>query len=346
MKLPTLAALTLGWSSLTAVSVVAQDFTAVVRGTLSSSGATDLSVAGKGDAGWFFLRRELEHLQHGDLAAADLAKINKEGTDPLPVIAQYAAELKALGVELLVVPVPAKASVYPEKLDAAVDAGSVPALAPFLAKLQAAGVATLDLEAEFAKVRAADASKQLYCATDSHWSPAACQLVADWVAGRYKALPAVLAAKVNGLTALAPEVREYHGDLLSDAQKATMAKEKLPLSRAGLGAGGSVTTVESDPNSPVVVLGDSHLQVFRKGGNMLDTQGGVVDHLQVALGAPVHEFTMQAGGADGPRVEIARATAKNPEFWAGKKVAIWVFTAREFTQGKWRVIPAQVKKKS
>ncbi|WP_050030909.1 hypothetical protein [Verrucomicrobium sp. BvORR034] len=323
----------------------AEDFTTVVKGALAASAPTDLSVPGKGDSNWFFLRRELEHLQHGDLAAADLAKANKEGTDPVPVIAKYAKELKALGVELLVVPVPAKASIYPEKLDAKVDAASVPALAPFLAKLKAEGVEALDLEAEFKKVRTAEPANQLYCATDSHWSPAACQLVANLVAAKYKALPEVTAAKVAGLTTLPAETREYHGDLLTDAQKGSVAKEKLPISRAGLGAGSSVTTVESSPASPIVVLGDSHLQVFRKGGNMLDTQGGFVDHLQVALGTPVQEFTMQAGGADGPRVEIARTTAKNPDFWSKKKVAIWVFTAREFTQGKWREIPAQVKKK-
>jgi alginate O-acetyltransferase complex protein AlgJ len=326
-------------------AVPAQDFSSIIKGALAASAPTDLAIQGKGDANWFFLRRELEHLQHGDLAAADLLKANKEGTDPVPVIAKYAAELKALGVDLLVVPVPAKASIYPEKLDAKADAASVPALAPFLAKLKAEGVETLDLEGEFKKVRSAEPANQLYCATDSHWSPSACQLVAGIVAARYKGLPEVTAAKVAGLAVLPAEAREYHGDLLTDAQKGSVAKEKLPLARAGLGGGSSVTTVESSPTSPIVVMGDSHLQVFRKGGNMLDTQGGFVDHLQVGLGTAVQEFTMQAGGADGPRVEIARTTAKNPDFWAKKKVVVWVFTAREFTQGKWRVIPALVKKK-
>lgn len=323
----------------------AEDFTTIVKGALAASAPTDRYVPGKGDGNWFFLRRELEHLQNGDLAAASFPQINVEGTDPVPVIAQYAKDLKALGVELLVVPVPAKASIYPEKLDAKADAATVPPLANFLAKLKAEGVESLDLEAEFKKVRAADPANQLYCATDSHWSPSACQLVANLVAAKYKALPEVAAAKMAGLTTLPAETREYLGDLLKDAPKGTTAKEKLPLVRAGLGAGGSVTTVESSPTSPIVVLGDSHLQIFRKGGDMLDTQGGFVDHLQVALGTAVQEFTMQAGGADGPRVEIARASAKNPEFWSKKKVAIWVFTAREFTLGKWRVLPAQVKKK-
>ena len=73
--------------------------------------------------------------------------------------------------------------------------------------------------------------------------------------------------------------------------------------------------------------------------------GGLIDRLQVDMLAAVEEVTMQAGGADGPRVEIARATVKTPDYWAKKKIVVWLFTAREFTQGKWRMIPAKVVKK-
>jgi alginate O-acetyltransferase complex protein AlgJ len=36
---------------------------------------------------------------------------------------------------------------------------------------------------------------------------------------------------------------------------------------------------------------------------------------------------------------------KNPDFWAKKKIVIWLFTAREFTQGRWKILPAKVQKK-
>lgn len=324
----------------------AQDFTDTVKSILSSTLPADLSVQGA-DKNWFFLRKELEHLSNGDLATADMAKVNKEGTDPVPVIAKYAGELKALGVELLLVPVPPKASIYPEKLSDKIDAKTMPSMSAFFAKLKAAGVEVLDLETIFKDERAKSPDKQLYCATDSHWSPYAAQLVAKLAAERYKSRREVSENSLADLIALPEETLEFHGDLLSDAQRATVAKEKLPMQRAGLAVppdGKNVSTVESDPLSPVLVLGDSHLQVFRKGGNMLAMQSGFIDHLQTLLPTAVEEITMQAGGADGPRVEIARASVKNPEFWSKKKIAIWVFTAREFTQGKWRVIPAKVKK--
>jgi alginate O-acetyltransferase complex protein AlgJ len=243
--------------------------------------------------------------------------------------------------------VPPKACIYPEKLSDKIDAKSVPSMAAFFAKLKAAGVDVLDLETVFKEERTKHPDKQLYCATDSHWSPYAAQLVAGLVAERYKANPAVIQNAMRDLIALPKETLEFHGDLLTDAQKGTVPKEKLPMQRAGLAVppdGKNVTTVENDPQSPVLVFGDSHLQVFRRGGNMLAVQAGFVDHLQTLLPTSVEEITMQAGGAEGPRMEIARGTVKNPGFWSKKKIAIWLFTAREFTQGRWRMIPALVKK--
>jgi len=328
-------------------TATAKDFTTTVKGLAASTPPTQLAVPGA-ESGWFFLRKELEHLAQGDLAKADMKTANKEGTDPLPVIAKYSEELKALGVELLLIPIPPKASIYPAKLDAKVDAGTVPSLTGFYAKLEAAGVEVLDLETLFKDELKKNSAKQLYCATDSHWSPYACELVAKVVADRYKAVKEITEYALADLIALPEETLEFHGDLLTDAEKASLPKEKLPIVRTGEAVapdGKQVTTVESDPKSAMLVMGDSHLQVFRKGGNMLATQGGFVDHLQTLLPAAVEEVSMQAGGADGPRVEIARTTAKNPDYWKTKKVVVWVFTAREFTQGKWRVIPAKVVKK-
>ncbi len=336
-----------GMTILSCSDLKAQDFTETVKAVLSKTDATALAAPGEGE-GWFFLRKELEHLSLGDLGAANLSTANKEGTDPVPVITKYAEELKALGIELLVVPVPPKAAIYPEKLAASVDAKTVPSMKGLYEKLKAAGVETLDLETVFLAEKAKSPDKQLYCATDSHWSPYACQVTAQLVADKYKARKEISEFSLADLIALPAESIEFHGDLLSDDQKAHLPKEKLPMERAGLAVppdGKAVTTIESDPRSAMLVMGDSHLQVFRKGGNMLAVQGGFVDQLNVDLPTAVHEISMQAGGADGPRVEIARSTARDPNFWATKKIVVWVFTAREFTQGKWRVIPAKVEKK-
>ena len=330
-----------------AVSLQAEDFTKAVQSILTQTEAAHPFAVPGSAPGWFFLRKELEHLQNGDLAKADLSKANKEGTDPLPVIAKYQAALKDLGVDLLLVPVPSKAAIYPEKLSDKIDPQSVPSMAGLYAKLKDLGVTVLDLETAFKTERAQHPDKQLYCATDSHWSPYACQLAAQLVAARLKDLPGLKQTALSKPTTLPEEILEFHGDLLEEAQRSSIAKEKLPLQRAGEAMAGNakeVLTVESDPKSTILAIGDSHLMIFRKGGDMLATQGGFIDHLQVDLGAAIQEIAMQAGGADGPRREIARATVKDPDFWTAKKVVLWIFTAREFTEGKWKAYPATLKK--
>lgn len=332
---------------LSAVSAPAADFTTVIKDLVAKNAeAKPLAIAGSAP-GWLFLRKELEHLQHGDLAAADLAKVNGEGTDPLPAIAKYNDELKALGVELLLVPVPTKAAIYPEKLSDQIDPATVPTMAAFYAKLKAAGVEVLDLEALFKAERAKNPDRQLYCATDSHWSPYAAQMVGQLIGAKYKARKEISEHGRADLIVLKPEEIEFLGDLVTDDQKASLPKDKLSIERAGVAGqdGTKVSTLEADPQSAMLVMGDSHLQIFRRGDKMITTCGGFIDHLQQSLSAAVDEMTNQGSGSHMPRMDIARRSSKDPDFWTKKKVAVWLFTAREFTSSMWKNIPAQVRRK-
>lgn len=275
-----------------------EDFATAVKAALEKGQAAQQFAVSGSDANWRFLTNELKHLTIGDLATQDLAKANVEGTDPVAAIAKYNEELKALGVDLLVVPVPPKAAIYPEKLSAGVDAATVPPMTPFLDKLASQGVAVLDLDAAFRKAKTEAPDKQLYCATDSHWSPHGAALAAQIVADRYKDRKDLIEFQLRDLIDLPEQTLEFHGDLLTDAEKASMPKEKLPMARAGMAnnTGTDITPVESDPQAPVLVIGDSHCQIFRKGGNMLATGGGFIDHLIVDLSVPVEEVSTQASG--------------------------------------------------
>jgi alginate O-acetyltransferase complex protein AlgJ len=325
---------------------VAQDFASAVKAALAQAEASKSFAVPGVDPAWRFLVNELKHVQHGDLSTADLTKINVEGTDPVPEIIRYSEELKALGVELLLVPVPPKASIYPEKL--ATSPGPVPTMTAFFGKLTAGGVQVLDLESAFLAAKKAEPEKMLYCATDSHWSPTGAELAAQLVAAKYKDRTDWAADQLRDLVKLKPETLEFHGDLLTDAEKTSMPEEKLPLIRSGLAAnpnGTEVKTVESVAYAPLLVMGDSHCQVFRRGASMHTTCGGFIDHLITDLSLPVEEISTQASGGEGPRIDIARRTVTEPDFWKKKKVVVWLFSAREFTQGRWKKIPAKVQKR-
>ncbi len=311
-------------------------FPAAVSQALANAPQGQSAVPGA-EAPWRFVVKELTHLSKGDLAQADsLAALNAEGTDPLPVIQEYAAALKVLGVDLCLVPVPPKAALYPDKLAAGLTPAEAPSLKPFLDKIAALGIQVIDLETLFRRHRAGHPEETLYCATDSHWSPRGAELAAAAVAEALAAHPAIAAAPKTTFTTAAPEDLEFHGDLLTDAEKAALPPEKLPLRKV---------TPATTGASPVLVIGDSHCQIFRTGGAMLSTDAGFIDHLAAALSVPIEEISSQASGADQPRADIARRTVREPNFWDTRKIVVWLFTAREFTQGKWRPIPAKVEKK-
>ena len=72
-----------------------------------------------GSDGWLFLTRELRHVGVGKFWGAAAAKVSRakpKYADPLPAIINFNAQLKKLGIDLILVPVPPKAVVYPDKL--------------------------------------------------------------------------------------------------------------------------------------------------------------------------------------------------------------------------------------
>ena len=312
------------------------DFVESVSAALKAAPAGQSSIPGA-TAPWRFVLKELQHLSHGDLAKApSLAQLNVEGTDPVPVIQEYAAALKVLGVDLILVPVPPKAAIYPEKLDAALTPATALSQKPLLDKIASTGIQVTDLETLFKEHRSAHPDEQLYCATDSHWSPRGAELAAQAVAKHLASHPALASVVKTTFTVAPPAPLEFHGDLLTDSEKAALPPEKLPLRQVAPSTAGP---------SPVLVIGDSHCQVFRTGGAMLSTDAGFIDHLAAALSLPIEEISSQASGADQPRADLARRTVKDPAFWETRKIVVWLFTARELTQGKWRSIPAVVRKK-
>ncbi|MEM7392865.1 MAG: hypothetical protein AAF492_11015, partial [Verrucomicrobiota bacterium] len=74
----------------------------------------------EGQDGWLFFPAELRAMSVGPFwgeAAAGVSRASKARyADPLPAILDFHRQLKQADIELLLVPVPGKAAVYPEKL--------------------------------------------------------------------------------------------------------------------------------------------------------------------------------------------------------------------------------------
>src|SRR5206468_10372648 len=111
-----------------------------------------------------------------------------EFADPIPAIVDFQQQLKQRGIDLILLPVPSKATIYPEKILPDVDLHSenaAPFLERFYGELHSRGVDVVDLMPLFLQERANERGP-IYCKTDSHWSGFGCVLAAQTVAGRLR----------------------------------------------------------------------------------------------------------------------------------------------------------------
>ena len=287
------------------------------------------------DAEWFFLAKELKHLSTGRFWEKPWEEVAANGSDPVPSILEFHELLAKKGISLLLVPVPAKASLYPDKLAAGFSAGEVAAIAPMLERISLAGVRVLDLEPRFLEDRSVDPDRLLYCRQDAHFSPAGAELVAALIADEAK-LPAPDASA--GLAISDEETISLVGDQIAGSEwEGSVAPESLPIRYVdSAGARG----ISPDAASSVLLLGDSHTLVFHEGkeSGMHCSGAGVIDHLAVRLGVVPDLVGVRGSGLVQARKQLFYKAASTPGYWESKKLVIWLFSVREFTQSTDRFI--------
>lgn len=308
----------------------------------ASEKATSMTVVGKD--GWLFLGRELRHIGAGKFwgdAAAKVSQSSKpENADPLPAILDFKAQLDKAGIELLMVPVPPKAFIYPEKISNTVSAQDTARLdtlhQEFYDLLRKNGVTVLDLAPEFLARRNNDAAAlgALYCKTDTHWSGRGCVIAAQQIAktiGDETWLKN--AAKIK--TDSENKMVSIKGDLAGDV-KPKPPKETLSLRFVSA----AQKPIEPSRDSPIILLGDSHNLIFHAGEDMLASGAGLPDQLAAELGLPVDLIAVRGSGATPARINLLRLARANPDYLKQKKLIIWCFSAREFTESSgWQKVP-------
>ena len=312
---------------------IAEDPAAAFRELCAKKAADGDSMAVAGADGWLFLRAELRHVGVGPFwgpaAAAVSRATSPDKADPLPAIVDFVEQMKARGIEVLVMPVPCKAVVYPEKLVGPADGRVDQVYRDFFAALAAKGVQVVDLGDGFAAEKAAD---ELYCKTDTHWSPRACERAARLLATRIGKVPVAKPEAFKTRT----ENRTVVGDLTEGK-----GSEELParvVEAADTNPAGNSPL--EDKASPVVVMGDSHCLVFHAGGDLHGTGAGLADQLAAELGRAVDVIGVRGSGATPARVNLLRRAKADPAYLANKKWIVWCFAAREFTESAgWSAVP-------
>jgi alginate O-acetyltransferase complex protein AlgJ len=295
-----------------------------LQALLYSDDATPRVVRGR-EPGVLFLRRALEYLAADDLQ-------NQE-TDPVPVLIDFAQQLKARGISFVFLPIPVKAAIYPDWM-ADVPPSTIVNLAGQAAfeRLRDAGVTVLDPAPMLREFRRQHPEQLLYMRTDTHWTPHGAALVAQWLAAELMKMgvkngAAVFRAREQEITFTGNLAR-----MLDESERQKYPLEKFAAHQV-LGADAQPLP-DAVPEAPILVLGDSYTTIFQR---EQCGAAGFVAHLAAQLSQPIDLIAAQGGGPQ-TRLDLAR---RGRDYLASKKVVILAMSERDLFKsfGGWKKVP-------
>ena len=293
-----------------------------------------------GCGGWWFYRPGVRYLMERGVSDSSDRTGHEQAVS---AIVGFRDRLADRGIELLVVPVPGKASVYADKLTARAgraDPSVREHTRRMIDDLTAVGVEVVDVYDALASIRQMAGEPDLapppqpYMIRDTHWTRWGVARAADTVAKRIRQLGCVPTGsteyKIKGAL-----VRR-HGDVVRMLRNPKIERLFPPtemhceqIVRKDTGE-----RYRDDPSAPILVLGDSFLRIYER-----DEPGsaGFIAHLARALRQPVASIVNDGGASTLVRQELAR----KPELLAGKKLVVWEFVERDIRFGMegWQEVP-------
>ena len=302
-----------------------------------------------GREGWVVLTSELWYAAGGafwgEASRAANPRAPADAVDPLPAVIDFSAQLAARGITLIFMPVPTRIVVYPEAIlgmERIAASGTVPDLhtpeREFLALLRSRGVKVVDLTPILLAKRA-DLHAPLFVPSDSHWTGAAIAIASAELARLIRPMPFYREVPKRELVTAWHErihVGGIYNDLRNKAGLPERSGDHTWLRTVALRTPDGEKSIDMrNPESPVVVIGDSNTICWKNEG------GALFQQLSADLGFPVDELATTGGGATNSRLSLVRTALAEPGYLEGKKVVVWCFTSRSFhnSHDGWRLVP-------
>jgi hypothetical protein len=279
-----------------------------------------------GREGWLYYRPDLEAIFgkgpfHIEPPSVARERHERPWQPPLARVEDFAAQLAARGIRLVLVPVPTKPMACREGLGLGGEVAAPPGWPALARALSEAGIEFVDLLPSFAEL---DGDEARYLRQDTHWTPTAMEAAAKAVAARID--PGAGSGDYPAETL----ERASRGDLVGMLDLGELAGALFQPERA------SLRRPAAPPGDPaeaeLVLLGDSFVNVFEDPGLGFGVEGeesigaGFAAHLAAALGKPIRTLAINGGGASAVREAFA---ALPPERFARVKSVVWVLSARD-----------------
>ena len=257
--------------------------------------------------------------------------------DPLPAIVDFHQQLTARGITLILLPVPTKAAIEPERLSGRAVAAPLAnrSLPEFLKAMADNGIAVFDPRP--ALTRYSREKQGAYLRTDTHWLPGAMQVVAGELATFIeKQVPDLTLTattlgqdeRVVGVGDIARMLTLPEGAKLYAQQEVTVRRIVSDRQELWL----------PEKGAEILLLGDSFTNIYASEGLGWQGGAGLAEQLAHQLQRPVDVLARNDSGAYVTREMLAGELARGRDRLAGKKVVVWQFAERELAFGDWKLI--------
>ena len=271
-----------------------------------------------GREGWLFYKADIDYLVRSS---------NTE--DPLPAIVDFRDQLARRGIRLMVIPLPGKPTIYPDKLTQRVNGVLYSPTQDLISRLRQADVEIPDFFEMFARLRRIEGEgscEPCYLVRDTHWSGTTARLAAEGVAQRIRDLGWITQGDTR--FDLVSRTVNRRGDLsrmISLAHiESQFPDEKIACDQVMRSSPREL--YKDDLASPLLVLGDSFLRMYQTDE---PRAAGFIAHLARALQMPVASIVNDGGASTLVRQELSRRAV----LLENKKIVIWQFVERDITYG-------------
>ncbi len=299
-----------------------------------------------GKPGWLFYRPDVEYAMGP--AFLDPAQIDQRSraqrvrADPIPAILEFRDQLKARGIELVLLPVPVKPVIEAKYLAETAPGGAAlqnPSFAEFKIRLDKEGVRVFDpsdllMAGRHGWDRDIYPPDPEYLETDTHWRPETMEIVAG-------ALADFLSPGCRPAATFALQERTISatGDialmLKLPADQTVYRPQTVTIHQVNVGN----APWRATPTAEVLLLGDSFSNIFSLEGMGWGESAGFAEHLSYALGKPIDAILRNSDASFATREILSRELARGHDRLAGKKVVVWEFASRELSKGNWKLLP-------
>jgi alginate O-acetyltransferase complex protein AlgJ len=305
---------------------------------------------------WLFFRPGVDYVTaRGFLEPRVLAERARSGNewtpppqpDPLKAILHFRDQLAARGIKLLIVPVPVKPSIHPEKFSSRFSGEQAlqnPSFEEFKKRLADAGIKVFDPAPALMKLKQKRKSP-VYLESDTHWTPGGMQGVATTLAAFIRkscGFSGDGGARYTRDNVEVSNLGDIAGMLKLPAGQSFYAKQTVTVQEVLDGEG---KPWESTEKSEILLLGDSFSNIYSLEGMNWGRSAGLVEQLSFELKRPLDRIVINDNGAHASRGALARELGRGIDRLHGKWLVIWEFAARELSVGDWKLIDLKLDEK-